>query len=43
MRAALEGRRTACDQAVLLDPNAAATLTTTRSGDVDELIDAHGD
>ena len=42
--AALEGRRDHLYQAVLLDPNAAATLTIGEiHAMVDELIDAHGD
>jgi alpha-galactosidase len=42
--AALEGRRDHVYQAVLLDPNAGATLTIAQVHDmVDELIEAHGD
>ncbi|HYZ82529.1 MAG TPA: alpha-glucosidase/alpha-galactosidase [Solirubrobacteraceae bacterium] len=42
--AALEGRRDHVYQAVLLDPNAGATLTIAEVHDmVDELIEAHGD
>ncbi|MGZ4165120.1 MAG: alpha-galactosidase [Solirubrobacteraceae bacterium] len=41
--AALEGRRDQVYQAVLLDPNAGATLTIAQVHDmVDELIEAHG-
>ncbi len=44
MRAALEESRELVHQAVLLDPNAAATLTTAQSeAMVDELIEAHGE
>jgi alpha-galactosidase len=44
VRAALEQRRDHVYQAVLLDPNAGATLTIERAhAMVDELIDAHGD
>jgi alpha-galactosidase len=44
VRAALEGRRDHVYQAVMLDPNAAATLTIAQIHEmVDELIDAHGD
>ena len=44
VRAALEQSRELVHQAVLLDPNAAATLTTAQSrAMVDELIDAHGE
>jgi alpha-galactosidase len=44
VRAALEGRRDHVYQAVLLDPNAAATLTVDQiHAMVDELIDAHGE
>jgi alpha-galactosidase len=42
--AALEGRRDHVYQAVMLDPNAGATLTIAQIHDmVDELIDAHAD
>jgi len=42
--AVLEGRRDHVYQAVLLDPNAGATLTIAQVHDmVDELIEAHGD
>jgi alpha-galactosidase len=42
--AVLEGRRDRVYQAVLLDPNAGATLTIAQVHDmVDELIEAHGD
>jgi alpha-galactosidase len=42
--AALEGRRDHVYQAVMLDPNAGATLTIAQIHDmVDELIEAHGD
>ncbi|HEY2320808.1 MAG TPA: alpha-glucosidase/alpha-galactosidase [Solirubrobacteraceae bacterium] len=42
--AALEGRRDHVYQAVLLDPNAGATLTVAQVHDmVDELIEAHGE
>jgi alpha-galactosidase len=44
VRAALEGRRDHVYQAVLLDPNASATLTIGQvHALVDELIEAHGD
>jgi alpha-galactosidase len=44
VRAALEESRELVHQAVLLDPNAAATLTTAGSrAMVDELIEAHGE
>jgi alpha-galactosidase len=44
MRAALEESREHVYQAVMLDPNAAATLTIdAMTAMVDELIDAHGD
>jgi len=44
VRAALEGRRDLVYQAALLDPNTAATLTTSQIVSmVDELIEAHGD
>jgi alpha-galactosidase len=44
MRAALEERRDHVYQAVMLDPNAGATLTIAQiQGMVDELIDAHGE
>ncbi len=44
VRAALEGRRDHVYQAVMLDPNAGATLTIEQIRDmVDELIRAHGD
>ena len=44
MRAALEERRDHVYQAVMLDPNAGATLTIEQiHAMVDELIDAHGD
>ena len=44
VRAVLEGRREFVYQAVMLDPNAGATLTTAQSHEmVDELIAAHGD
>jgi alpha-galactosidase len=44
VRAALEQRREHVHQAVLLDPNAAATLTIEQSrAMVDELIEAHGE
>ncbi len=44
VRAALEESRELVHQAVLLDPNAAATLTTAQSEAlVDELIEAHGE
>ena len=44
VRAALEGRRDRLYQAVLLDPNAGATLTIAQVHEmVDLLIDAHGD
>jgi alpha-galactosidase len=44
VRAALEESRELVHQAVLLDPNAAATLTTAQSrAMVDELIEAHGE
>lgn len=43
VRAVLEESRTLVEQAVLLDPNAAASLTTAASREmVAELIDAHG-
>lgn len=43
VRAALEGRRDHVYQAVMLDPNAAATLTIAQIHElVDELIEAHG-
>jgi alpha-galactosidase len=43
VRAALEGRRDRVYQAVLLDPNAGATLTISQIHEmVDALIDAHG-
>ena len=42
--AALEGRRDHIYQAVMLDPNAGATLTIAQiHAMVDELIEAHGD
>jgi alpha-galactosidase len=44
VRAALEQRRDLVYQAALLDPNTAATLTTSQIVELcDELIDAHGD
>ncbi|MHB8241661.1 MAG: alpha-galactosidase [Solirubrobacteraceae bacterium] len=44
VRAALEGRRDRLCQAVLLDPNAGATLTIAQVHEmVDALIDAHGE
>ena len=44
VRAVLEERREFVEQAVLLDPNAAASLTTAQSREmVDELIAAHGE
>jgi alpha-galactosidase len=44
VRAALEQSRSLVVQAALLDPNTAATLTTTQIGDmVDDLIQAHGE
>lgn len=44
VRAVLEERRDFVEQAVLLDPNAAASLTTAQSREmVDELIAAHGE
>lgn len=44
VRAALEGRRDHVYQAVLMDPNAGATLTIGQVRDmVDELIEAHGE
>lgn len=44
VRAALEGRRDLVYQAALLDPNTAATLTTSQTvAMVDELIEAHGE
>jgi alpha-galactosidase len=44
VRAALEGRRDHVYQAVMLDPNAGATLTIGAIHEmVDELIEAHGD
>ena len=44
VRAALEGRRDRLYQAVLLDPNAGATLTIAQVHEmVDLLIDAHGE
>jgi alpha-galactosidase len=44
VRAALEGSRDLVYQAALMDPNTAATLTTTQTvAMVDELIAAHGD
>jgi alpha-galactosidase len=44
VRAALDGRRDHVYQAVMLDPNAGATLTIAEIRQmVDELIDAHGD
>ena len=44
VRAALEERRDLAYQAALLDPNTAATLTTSQIVSmVDELIEAHGD
>jgi alpha-galactosidase len=44
VRAALEGRRDHVYQAVMLDPNASATLTIGQvHALVDELIEAHGD
>ena len=44
MRAALEESREHVYQAVMLDPNAGATLTIEAIREiVDELIDAHGD
>jgi alpha-galactosidase len=44
VRAALEGRRDHVYQAVMLDPNAGATLTISEIHRmVDELIEAHGD
>jgi alpha-galactosidase len=44
MRAALEERRDHVYQAVMLDPNAGATLTLDAIGSmVDELIEAHGE
>jgi alpha-galactosidase len=44
MRAALEERRDHVYQAVMLDPNAGATLTIAQiRAMVDELIDAHGE
>ncbi len=44
VRAALDGRRDHVYQAVMLDPNAGATLTIAQIHDmVDELIEAHGE
>jgi alpha-galactosidase len=44
VHAALEERRDLVDQAALMDPNAAATLTTSQIVSmVDDLIEAHGD
>jgi alpha-galactosidase len=44
VRAALEGRRDHVYQAVMLDPNAGASLTISQIHDmVDELIEAHGE
>ncbi len=44
VRAALEESRSLVYQAALVDPNTAATLTTTEIvAMVDDLIDAHGD
>jgi alpha-galactosidase len=44
VRAALEGNRDHVYRAVLLDPNAGATLTIEQTHQVvDELIEAHGD
>jgi len=44
MRAALEERRDHVYQAVMMDPNAGATLTTAQiEAMVDELIEAHGE
>ena len=44
VRAVLEGRRDHVYQAVMLDPNAGATLTIAQiHAMVDELIEAHGD
>jgi alpha-galactosidase len=44
VRAAIEGSRSLVYQAALVDPNAAATLTTTQIVSmVDDLIKAHGD
>jgi len=44
VRAALEERRDLVYQAALLDPNTAATLSTSQIVSmVDELIEAHGD
>jgi alpha-galactosidase len=44
VRAALEGNREHVYQAVLLDPNAGATLTVQQAHQmVDELIEAHGE
>jgi alpha-galactosidase len=44
VRAVVEGSRDLVDQAALVDPNTAATLTVDRIVDlVDDLIDAHGE
>ncbi len=44
VRAALEERRDLVDQAALLDPNTAATLTTAQIASmVDDMIEAHGE
>jgi alpha-galactosidase len=44
VQAVLEGRRDHVYQAVMLDPNAGATLTIAQiHAMVDELIEAHGD
>ena len=44
VRAAIEGSRSLVYQAALVDPNAAATLTTTQIVSmVDDLIEAHGE
>jgi alpha-galactosidase len=44
VRAAIEQRRDLVYQAALVDPNTAATLTTTQIAElVDDLIEAHGD
>jgi alpha-galactosidase len=44
VRAVLDGDRRHVYQAALLDPNTAATLTTTQIHDMcDELFTAHGD
>ena len=44
MRAALEERRDHVYQAVMMDPNAGATLTVAQiEAMVDELIEAHGE